>query len=120
MDLVNLTPAGPRVAVLGLGCNNFGHNPFGSFLDYTATSAVVDAALDAGVTAFDTADVYAAGESESYLGRALAGRRDDVVIATKWGYEMPDAPDIPHGSPEYVRWALDSSLERLQTDYVDL
>ncbi|MDO8213136.1 aldo/keto reductase [Conexibacter sp. CPCC 206217] len=120
MDRVTLTADGPEVSVLGIGCNNFGHNPFGTFLDYSESRAVVDAALAAGVTAFDTADVYAEGESEEHLGRALQGHRDGVVIATKWGYPMPAAPAVPHGREEYVRWALEGSLRRLRTDRVDL
>src|SRR5262249_42556739 len=78
----------------------------------------VHAALEAGVTFFDTAESYGDGASERYLGSALAGRRDEVVIATKFGRRA--GPDPPGGSPEYVRRAIAASLERLGTDYVDL
>ena len=98
---------GPEVSVVGLGCNNFGTR-----LDAAATKEVVDAALDAGVTLFDTADVYGQGQSEEYLGAALRGR--DAVIATKWGKEMDDAPDLPRGSREYLRWAVDRDAHQEQ------
>ncbi len=83
---------------------------------------MIDAALDEGVTLFDTADVYGAGESERLLGELLRGRRDEVVLLTKFGNtgKMPDAPDAPRGSPAYARWALDGSLRRLQVDHVDI
>src|SRR5215212_8113653 len=102
-----------EVSVVGLGCNNFGRR-----IDEDATRAVVDAALDADVTFFDTADIYGDGLSETFLGRALEGRRDRVVLATKFG----GRGDIAHGrgSPDAVRRALDASLERLQTDRIDL
>ena len=83
--------------------------------------AVVDAAIDAGITLFDTAESYGDGESEQFLGRALAGRRDRVVIATKFGWGRGrDDDSIARGHPEYVRAAIDASLQRLGTDYVDL
>jgi aryl-alcohol dehydrogenase-like predicted oxidoreductase len=107
---------GPEVSLVGLGCNNFGMR-----LDAAETKAVVDAAIDAGVTFFDTADVYGETKSEEYLGQALAGRRDRVVLATKFGLlESPDAPDVPVGSRTYVRWAIEQSLGRLRTDVIDL
>ena len=112
MEVVQLGDSGLRASRVGLGCNNFGGR-----LDLERTRAVVDAALDVGVTFFDTAEIYGnGGDSERFLGEALAGRRDAAVIATKfgWGQEFGD------GSPEYVRGALDGSLERLRTDYVDL
>jgi aryl-alcohol dehydrogenase-like predicted oxidoreductase len=104
-----------EVSVVGLGCNNFGRR-----IDADATRAVVDAALEAGVTFFDTADVYGnRGGSESILGEVLQGRRDQVVLATKWG-AMLDFDEQPHGTRGFVRSAIDASLERLQTDHVDL
>jgi aryl-alcohol dehydrogenase-like predicted oxidoreductase len=107
---------GPSVSVLGLGCNNFGWT-----IPADRSRAVVDAALDAGITLFDTADVYGETESESFLGRALDGRRDRAVIVTKFGYPgVPDAPELPGGSPEYLGWAVERSLERLRTDRIDL
>jgi aryl-alcohol dehydrogenase-like predicted oxidoreductase len=106
---------GPEVSVVGLGCNNFGLR-----VDFEGTRAVVDAALAAGVTLFDTADVYGGkGGSESFLGRALEGRREEVVIATKFGGDMGDGTDA-RGSRAYIRKAIQGSLRRLRTDYVDL
>jgi aryl-alcohol dehydrogenase-like predicted oxidoreductase len=103
------------VTIVGLGTNNFGGR-----LDEDATRAVVDAALDAGVTFFDTADIYGdKGGSETLLGRVLQGRRDEVVLATKFGKPMGDGAER-RGSAEYIRRALDASLERLQTDHVEL
>jgi len=99
-----------RVSRVGLGCNNFGRR-----LDLEGARAVVDAALDAGVTHFDTAETYGDGDSERFLGELLEGRREDVVIATKFGGRQKAG-----GSPEYVRRAIGASLERLRTDYVDL
>jgi aryl-alcohol dehydrogenase-like predicted oxidoreductase len=93
------------VSVVGLGCNNFGPR-----IDEARSRAVVDAAIDAGITFFDTAESYGAGESERFLGHALAGRRHQALIATKFS----------KGDPDYVRAAIDGSLERLGTDYVDL
>jgi aryl-alcohol dehydrogenase-like predicted oxidoreductase len=112
MELIELGESGLRVSRVGLGCNNFGGR-----LDLAGTRAVVDAALDAGVTFFDTAEVYGnGGGSERFLGEMLEGRRDQVVLATKfgWGSEAGD------GSAATVRTAIDGSLERLRTDYVDL
>jgi aryl-alcohol dehydrogenase-like predicted oxidoreductase len=104
-----------EVSVVGLGCNNFGGR-----IDEAATRAVVDAALDAGVTFFDTADIYGnRGGSEEILGRVLAGRRDRVVLATKWGKPMGDAAER-RGSRDYIRRAVEASLRRLQTDVLDL
>src|SRR3954469_25634573 len=106
---------GPEVSVVGLGCNNFGMR-----VDLEGTRAVVDAALDAGVTLFDTADVYGGkGGSESFLGEVLEGRRDRVVLATKFGQDMGDGTEA-RGSREYIHKAVDASLERLRTDVIDL
>jgi aryl-alcohol dehydrogenase-like predicted oxidoreductase len=106
---------GPEVSVVGLGCNNFGGR-----VDLDGTRAVVDAALDAGVTLFDTADIYGnKGGSESFLGEVLEGRRDGVVLATKFGGDMGDGEER-RGSRAYVRKAIEASLARLRTDYVDL
>jgi aryl-alcohol dehydrogenase-like predicted oxidoreductase len=105
-----------RVSVLGLGCNNFGWR-----IDEAGTRAVVDAALDAGVTCFDTAESYGDGNSELFLGRALAGRRDRAVIATKFGWGLGFGDDeVARGSAAYVRQAIDRSLAKLGTDHVDL
>ena len=99
-----------RLSPLGLGTNNFGRR-----IGFEATRAVVDAALDAGVTHFDTADIYGDGDSERFLGELLKGRRDQVFLATKFG--MATGSD---GSPASVHRAIEASLERLQTDRVDL
>jgi aryl-alcohol dehydrogenase-like predicted oxidoreductase len=102
-----------EVSVVGLGCNNFGGR-----LDVEATARVVRAALDEGVTFFDTADIYGGTRSEEYLGRALGGQRGDVVLATKFGMKVDD--ERRGARPEYVRRAVEDSLRRLGTDYIDL
>jgi aryl-alcohol dehydrogenase-like predicted oxidoreductase len=111
VELVALGDSGLRVSRVGLGCNNFGGR-----IDLGATRAAVDAALDAGVTFFDTAETYGNGGSERFLGEILDGRRDRVVLATKfgWGQEIGD------GSAAGVRTSIEGSLGRLGTDYVDL
>src|SRR5688572_8594064 len=109
MELVQLGDSGLRASQVGLGCNNFGGR-----VDLERTRSVVDAALDVGVTFFDTAEIYGnGGDSERFLGDVLAGRREQVVIATKFGWGQ----DTGNGSAEYIRGALGGSLERLQTDY---
>jgi aryl-alcohol dehydrogenase-like predicted oxidoreductase len=106
---------GPEVSVVGLGCNNFGMR-----VDLEGTRAVVDAALDAGVTLIDTADIYGgSGGSESFLGEVLEGRRERVVLATKFGGDMGDGTEA-RGSRDYIRKAVAGSLQRLRTDYIDL
>jgi aryl-alcohol dehydrogenase-like predicted oxidoreductase len=101
--------------VVGLGGNNFGLR-----VDREGTRAVVEAAIGAGVTLFDTADIYGGrGGSETVLGEALEGRREQVLIATKFGGDMGDGTKA-RGSREYIRWAIEGSLRRLRTDYVDL
>jgi aryl-alcohol dehydrogenase-like predicted oxidoreductase len=112
--------SGLTVSVVGLGCNNVGRS-----LDVAGTRKVVDAALDAGITLFDVADTYGGrrGESEEILGEVLGGRRDDIVLATKFGMDMRGAngPDWgARGSRRYVRRAVEASLRRLRTDHIDL
>lgn len=103
-----------EVSVVGLGCNNFGRA-----LDQDGTNAVVNAALDAGVNYFDTSDNYGNAQSEIFLGKALGGRRSEVVVATKFGQSLPGV--LEGGArPEYVRAAITSSLAKLGTDYIDL
>ncbi len=102
-----------EVSVVGIGCNNFG-----SRLDAQGTAAVVDAALDAGINLFDTADVYGKTQSEVFLGQALRGRRDRAIIATKFGHAV--AEDKKGARPQYVRQAADASLQRLGIDTIDL
>lgn len=104
-----------EVSIVGLGCNNFGGR-----LDEGRTRAVVDAALDAGITLFDTADNYGDTRSEEFLGRILEGRRDRVVLATKFGGWREDLGREGGGSPAYVREAVEASLRRLRTDRIDL
>jgi aryl-alcohol dehydrogenase-like predicted oxidoreductase len=102
------------VSLVGLGCNNFGRR-----IDEAAARAVVDAALDAGITLFDTADTYGLGQSEEFLAKALGARRDDVVIATKFG--MGDGESMPKGaSAASVVAGVEGSLARLATDRIDL
>ena len=109
--------SGLLVSVVGLGCNNFGGR-----LDLDGARAVVDAALDAGVTLLDTADVYGGrGGSETILGQLLEGRRDEVVLATKFGMSMGEESERElRGSRRYIRRAVEASLQRLRTDYIDL
>ena len=101
------------VSVVGLGCNNFGRR-----LDESATKNVVDAAIDAGITFFDTADMYGGTKSEEFLGRAIGRRRSDVIIATKFGWKVDD--ERQGARPEYVLRACEDSLKRLGTDHIDL
>ena len=110
-----LGDGGPAVSVVGLGTNNFGGR-----IDYEQSLAVIDAALDAGVTLVDTADIYGQGKSEEYLGRALEGRRDGVLVATKFGKPMDERREERRGNPDYIRWAVESSLRRLRTDVIDV
>jgi aryl-alcohol dehydrogenase-like predicted oxidoreductase len=102
-----------EVSVVGLGCNNFGWR-----IDASASAAVVDAALEAGINFFDTADVYGAGQSEEFLGRALGRRRSQVILATKFGAKVDEQRD--GAKPAYVRQAVEDSLRRLGTDRIDL
>jgi aryl-alcohol dehydrogenase-like predicted oxidoreductase len=102
-----------EVSVVGLGCNNFGMR-----IDYAQSAAVVHAALDSGITLFDTADIYGGTHSEEFLGRALGARRQDVVVASKFGMRVDDARR--GARPAYVRQALDDSLRRLGMSCIDL
>jgi aryl-alcohol dehydrogenase-like predicted oxidoreductase len=105
-----------RVSPVGLGCNNFGIR-----LDLAAATEVVDAALDAGITVFDTADIYGnRGGSETILGQALGTRRKNVVIVTKFGMAMDEEGKLKGGSARYVATAVEASLKRLKTDWIDL
>ena len=102
-----------EVSLAGIGCNNFGWR-----IDADGTAAVVTAAIEAGINFFDTADIYGGGQSEEYLGRALKGRRDKVLIATKFGMKMADGKE--GAKPAYIRQAAEDSLRRLGTDHIDL
>jgi aryl-alcohol dehydrogenase-like predicted oxidoreductase len=116
----SLGESGLQVSVVGLGCNNFGGR-----LDVDGTRAVVDAAIDAGITLFDTSDTYGgAGGSERALGEILGQRRDQVVLATKFGHQKADMGYGPaagaKGGRAYIRRAVTESLRRLRTDHIDL
>jgi aryl-alcohol dehydrogenase-like predicted oxidoreductase len=115
MEFRSVGGSGLQVSVAGLGCNNFGGR-----IDEKATQAVVSAALDAGITLFDTADGYGGTRSEEFLGRALGSHRDDVVLATKFAMPLGDGPYAGGGSRRYVMRAVEASLRRLGTDYIDL
>jgi len=115
MELRQLGTSGLKVSAVGLGCNNFGMR-----IDQAQTQAVVDAALDAGITLFDTADIYGASKSEVFLGEALRGKRHKAVIATKFANPMGDSPYSRGGSRRYIVAAVEASLKRLQTDHIDL
>jgi aryl-alcohol dehydrogenase-like predicted oxidoreductase len=126
MPTRRLGQGGPEVSALGLGCNSLGLR-----IGEIESREVVEAALDEGITFFDTADLYGRTDSERLLGEALGTHRAEVVVATKWGYStLEGAPrrrsplgitrELPRGSPKYLRWALESSLERLGTDWIDL
>ncbi len=115
-----LGTSGLVVSVVGLGCNNFGGR-----LDLAGTRAVIDAAIDCGITLFDTADTYGGGGgSEELIGEVLADRRDQVVLATKFGHQAADMGYGPaagaKGGRAYIRRAVEQSLRRLRTDYIDL
>ncbi len=120
MSYRRLGDSGLVVSVVGIGCNNFGRK-----LDAAATTTVVDAAFDTGITFFDTADIYGTphGSSEELLGAALKGRRDDVIVATKFGMDMEGvngADFAARGGRRYLARAVEASLRRLQTDHIDL
>ncbi|MDR3510451.1 MAG: aldo/keto reductase [Caulobacteraceae bacterium] len=115
MDYRRLGQSGLKVSEIGLGCNNFGMR-----IDQEATTEVVAAALDAGINFFDTADIYGGLKSEVMLGQALGARRHEVVLATKFANPTGAAPDQRGGSRRYVIQAVEASLARLGTDYIDL
>ena len=115
MEFRTLGNSGLKVSLAGLGCNNFGMT-----IDEAATREVVDAALDAGINFFDSADIYGGGKSESFLGAALAERRKDAVIVTKFGVPTGRGPNQGGGSRRYVMQAAEASLKRLGSDYIDV
>lgn len=123
MRYTTLGDSGLVVSVVGLGCNNLGREGTKT-VDLDGSRAVVDAAIDAGITLFDVADIYGgAGRSEELLGQSLGSRREDVILATKFGMDMRGAngPDWgARGSRRYIRRAVETSLRRLETDYIDL
>ncbi len=114
-ETAQLRRIGPlEVSAVGLGCNNFGMK-----LDQAQTTEVVSAAIDAGITYFDNADIYGAGQSEVFLGEALKGRRDQIVLATKFGHPTSLPEGTPGGSPDWIRKKIEESLTALQTDRID-
>jgi len=115
MQQRQLGTGGPQLSIVGLGCNNFGAR-----IDADATAAVVRASLDAGITHFDTAEMYGDGASEEFLGAALGSRRDEAVIATKFTRRPADEPYRPGVIAERIRDAVEGSLRRLGTDRIDL
>ncbi len=120
MEIRNLGRSGLRVSAVGLGCNNLGGR-----IDFAASKAVVHKALDLGITLFDTADTYgnrggSRGGSEEALGRILGERRKDIVLASKFGFPMNDSETLSGGSRRYIMMAVEASLRRLNTDYLDL
>ena len=115
MDLRRLGDSGLKVSEIGLGCNNFGW-----YIDQDQTRAVVDAAIAEGINFFDTADMYGGMKSEVFLGEALKGRRHEVILATKFGLPTGASPYQRGGSRRYIIQAVEASLRRLQTDYIDL
>src|SRR6201998_2374820 len=116
VELRNLGKSGLRVSLVGLGCNNFGGR-----IDFNASKAWVHKALDLGITLLDTADTYGnRGGSEETLGRILGERRKDIVLASKFGYPMNDSETLSGPSRRYIMNAVEASLKRLKTDYLDL
>jgi len=115
MKMRRLGDSGLKVSEVGLGCNNFGMR-----IGQDEATAVVDAAIDAGVTLFDTADIYGGTKSEEFLGKALGKRRNDIVLATKFGMRIGDDPRRMGGSRRWIMRAVEDSLKRLGTDWIDL
>jgi aryl-alcohol dehydrogenase-like predicted oxidoreductase len=115
MDYGRLGNSGLLVSKIGLGTNNFGGRS-----NFEQTRAVIERALEQGITLFDTADVYSMGKSEEFIGTVLGKRRHEVVIATKFGIPMGESPYIRGSSRRYIMQAVEASLARLQTDYIDL
>lgn len=116
MEYRRLGNSGLQVSIAGLGCNNFGMR-----IDAEQTRAVVGRALDEGITLLDTADIYGGrGKSEEMLGKALGSRRHEVIVASKFGMAMGDGPYQKGGSRRYIMAAVEASLRRLGTDYIDL
>ncbi|MFZ0660929.1 MAG: aldo/keto reductase [Candidatus Binataceae bacterium] len=116
MEYRRLGNSGLQVSIAGLGCNNFGMR-----IDAEQTRTVVGRALDEGITLFDTADIYGGrGKSEEMLGKALGSRRHEIIVASKFGMAMGDGPYQKGGSRRYIMAAVEASLKRLGTDYIDL
>lgn len=115
VEFRQLGNSGLTVSVVGLGCNNFGVR-----CDFDQSEAVINSAIDNGITFFDTADIYGGrGGSETFMGKILRGRRDQIILASKFGMDMGTGYPA-RGSRKYIRSAIEASLHRLQTDYLDL
>ena len=115
MEYRKLGRSGLEVSVVGLGTNNFGRR-----LDYAASEVVIEAALDNGINFIDTANIYSSGDSEAHIGRALAGKRNKALIATKGSGRMRPGPNGGGNSRKHITEEVEASLTRLQTDYIDL
>ena len=115
MDFRRLGNSGLKVSEVGLGGNNFGW-----WADEQTSAVVINHAIDAGINFIDTADVYDRGHSEEFIGKALKGKRQQVIVATKFGNPMGEGPNDRGGSRYHIFKAVDNSLKRLQTDYIDL
>jgi aryl-alcohol dehydrogenase-like predicted oxidoreductase len=115
MEYRKLGNSGLKVSELGLGANNFGW-----WVDEQTSIVVINHALDMGINFIDTADMYDRGRSEEFVGKAIKGKRADVIIATKFCHKMGEGPNDQGGSRHYIMKAVDASLRRLQTDYIDL
>ncbi|MBM3567745.1 MAG: aldo/keto reductase [Alphaproteobacteria bacterium] len=116
MEIRNLGQSGLKVSLVGLGCNNFGAR-----LDVAGSRAVIDKAIELGITLFDTADIYGnKGGSEDHLGQILGARRKQIVLATKFGMPMDEAAGLTGAARRYVMSAVEASLRRLKTDWIDL
>ncbi len=116
MEIRNLGQSGLRVSAIGMGCNNFGGR-----IDQDATRAVIHKAIDLGITLFDTSDTYGvAGGSETQMGQVFGDRRKDIVLATKFGNPMDNSGEKQGGARRYIMTAVEDSLRRLRTDWIDL
>ena len=115
MEYRQLGHSGLEVSLIGLGTNNFGRR-----CDQAQSAAVLDQALESGINFIDTANIYSAGESETHIGHWLQGKRDQVLIATKFGMDMGDGPMQQGGSRQHIMASVEASLDRLQTDCIDL
>ena len=113
MEFRNIGNSGLRVSLVGLGCNNFGVR-----IGIEAARKVLHKALDLGITMIDTADSYGTGSSESFIGEIVGGRRNDIVLATKFGMSMGEG--LLGASPRYIMAAVEASLKRLRADHIDL
>ncbi len=122
VEVRQLGRSGLQVSAIGLGCNNFGTRSVYGQLDFERVEAILQTAFDEGVTFLDTADVYGDGDSERFIGTVLKDHRDEIVIATKFGSRYGGTANygVPYGSRWYIRRAVEGSLRRLQTEYIDL